>query len=61
MIHQWLEHPVKHVRQAFYEDYTAATLKTLIVVWALFIIFITIFVIDNKWILAGILAYEVLP
>jgi hypothetical protein len=56
-----LEHPIEMVRKAFYEDYTQATLQTLIVLWALFVIFITLFVVKNKWVLAGILAYEILP
>ena len=51
----------QHVRQSFYDDFTLAGLKTIIVLWALFIIFVVLFVVDNKWILAGILAYEVLP
>lgn len=49
------------VRQAFANDYAVATLKTLIVVWAIIVILLTIFVVNNKWVLAGILAYEVLP
>lgn len=56
-----LEHPFKKIRQEFYEDWTQASLKAAIVLWALFIIFLVIFVVDNKWILAGILAYEILP
>ena len=56
-----LEHPVKKIQQAFYEDYTASSLKLLIVLWAIFIIFLVLFVVDNKWVLAGILAYEILP
>lgn len=56
-----LEHPIKQVRQAFYENYTVATLKTLIVLWALFVIVLVLFVVENKWLLAGILAYEILP
>ena len=49
------------VRQSFYDDFTVASLKTMIVLWAILIIFLVLFVVDNKWILAGILAYEVLP
>lgn len=49
------------VRSKFYEDFTAATLKTLIVVWAILVIFLVLFVVQNKWLLATILAYEVLP
>lgn len=51
----------ENVRQSFYEDFTATSLKTIIVLWALMVIFLVLFVVDNKWLLAGILAYEVLP
>lgn len=56
-----LEHPFREIRASFYEDWTQASLKAAIVLWALFIIFLVIFVVDNKWVLAGILAYEILP
>jgi hypothetical protein len=56
-----LEHPGKKIRQEFYEEYTVTGLKVAIVVWAVFVSILVIFFIDNKWILAGILAYEVLP
>ena len=36
-------------------------LKTLIVFWALFIIVLVVFFIDNPWLLAGIFLYEALP
>jgi len=49
------------LRQSFANDYTAAALKTLIVVWAITVALLALFVIDNKWVLAGMLAYEVLP
>ena len=58
---KFLDHPIEKIRQDFYEDYTAATLKTLIVLWAIGVILLVLFVVDNKWLLAGILAYEVLP
>lgn len=50
----------KKVQQAASDDLTLASLRTLIVLWAVFIIVLT-FSIKNKWILAGILAYEILP
>ena len=50
-----------NVRQSFYDDFTVASLKTMIVLWALMIIFLVLFAVNNKWLLAGILAYEVLP
>jgi len=56
-----MNHWIEQTRRNFARDYTTTALKTMIVVWALLVIFATIFVVDNKWILAGILAYEVLP
>lgn len=49
-------------KQYFYNNYTAGALKLIIVVWALFIIFVTLFLTDdNVILLAGIAAYEMLP
>lgn len=48
-------------RQSFYDDFTVASLKTIIVVWAIGVILLVLFVVNDKWLLAGILAYEVLP
>lgn len=49
-------------KKYFSDNYTANTLKVLIVLWALFVIFVTIFMTDdNVILLAAILAYEVLP
>lgn len=52
---------VDKVRRSFHEHYTASSLKVLIVTWAILVILVTVFVVDNPWILAGILAYEILP
>lgn len=43
------------------EHPSALTLKLIITLWALGVIALVWFVVDNPWILAGILAYEVLP
>jgi hypothetical protein len=51
---------IKKAQAAFYDDFSLAALKTVIILWALFIICLALFV-DSKWVLAGILAYEVLP
>lgn len=48
------------VRRHFEKDFTKAALKATIITWCLLVIGAAIF-IDNKWVLAGILAYEVLP
>jgi len=42
------------------EDLTATVLKALIILWSLFIIVLAL-VTESRWVLAGILAYEVLP
>jgi hypothetical protein len=52
--------PVESVRRTFQKDFTLAGLKATIIVWSLLVIVAAI-VIDNKWVLAGLLAYEILP
>jgi hypothetical protein len=54
------EDVVSDFRKKASRDMTLTGLKTAIIVWALFIILLAIF-IDNKWLLGGILAYEILP
>lgn len=41
-------------------DFSLWTLRLSIIAWAIFII-VLVLCIKNKWALAGILAYEVLP
>lgn len=55
-----MDEMIKAFRDAANRDLTLLSLKTLIIVWALFVILLTL-VVDNKWLLTGILAYEVLP
>ena len=50
----------QRVHSDFANDWTEAMLRWTIVVWAAFIIILALLV-RNKWILAGILAYEILP
>lgn len=50
----------RRVQEAFSRDFTEAALRALIIGWALFVIFLALNV-KNKFLLAGILAYEVLP
>ena len=52
---------INRLQTSFADNYSASTLKALIVLWALLVIVLALFVVDNPWILAGILAYEVLP
>lgn len=55
-----MDEMIKRFRDAANRDFTLVSLKTLIIVWAIFVIFLTL-IVDNKWVLTGILAYEVLP
>jgi len=41
-------------------DFSTTALRTMIVIWALFVI-VLVFFINNSWLLAGILLYEILP
>jgi len=50
----------KRVQSQFESDYTLAGLRLLIIAWAFFVIVLAL-IIDNKAVLAIILAYEVLP
>lgn len=51
---------VQKAQRRFAEEMPSMTLKIVIILWALFVIGLALW-IDNPWILAGILAYEVLP
>lgn len=51
---------IESFRRALEKDFTLAALRATIIVWSLVVIGLAI-IIDNKWVLAGILAYEVLP
>lgn len=47
-------------QKAAFDDFTVFSLRAVIILWAIFLI-VLVLNIQNKWILAGILAYEVLP
>lgn len=51
---------IKHLQETLYKDFTLGALKITVILWAIFVIFLSI-VVNDKWTLAGILAYEVLP
>lgn len=51
---------IKKLQQEFYKDLTSAMLRVAIITWALVVI-IAALTVQNKWILAGILAWEILP
>jgi hypothetical protein len=43
------------------EGHTETWLKTAIVLWALGVTIVAVFIVHNKWLLAGILLWEILP
>lgn len=47
--------------QTMLSEQSVFYLKTAIVLWAFFVIFLVLFFVDNPWVLAGIFLYEVLP
>lgn len=51
---------IRRVQAEFARDFTLIALRITIILWALFVIGLALFV-KNKWFLAGVLAYEVLP
>lgn len=55
---EWVQQFQHHLIE---QGYTASTLKILITLWAIGVILLVWFVVDNPWLLAAILAYEVLP
>jgi hypothetical protein len=55
-----LEHPAGKFRQDVYDEYSVVALKTFIIAWAVLVIVAALW-IDNKWALAGLLAWEILP
>lgn len=50
----------KRVSKQFAENYTVASLRMLIIAWAIFVVVLSL-IIDNPVILSSILAWEVLP
>ena len=55
-----MEQILHKVQQYFSKNYTASMLRLMIIVWAIFVVILALS-IENPWLLAGILAYEVLP
>jgi hypothetical protein len=56
----FLENTYNKFKSNFQRDYTESALKLMIISWCIFII-ITVMFVNNKALLAAILAYEVLP
>lgn len=51
---------LKRVQDSFARDYTLTALRVMIIAWSLVVIVLAL-LIENKLLLALILAYEVLP
>ena len=51
---------LEKVQTALAKDFTATALKLMIIAWAVLVVIVTLKT-ENKWFLAGILAYEILP
>ena len=51
---------IKKLQAELARDFTVTGLRIIITLWALFIIGLA-WIVDNGWVLAGILAYEILP
>lgn len=51
---------IKKIQSEFARDFTVTGLKTAIVLWSI-VVAIAALSINNKWVLAGMLAYELLP
>lgn len=43
-----------------FKDYSTLTIKVIIIGWALFVIFLALY-LENKWLLALLAAWEILP
>jgi hypothetical protein len=52
---------IHSIRRQLANNYTVTALKTAIVIWALLVITFVVFFVDDEWLLAAILLYEVLP
>lgn len=55
-----MSNPWAWVQSEANKDFTLFGLRVVITLWALFVIVLA-WTISNKWILGGILAYEILP
>lgn len=51
---------IARIRRAAMQDFTLFGLRTVIIAWSILVIFLAL-TIKNKWVLTGILAYEILP
>jgi hypothetical protein len=50
----------RRVQSSFHRDLTKASLKTLIIMWAVLVILLALY-LDDTWALAALLSWEVLP
>jgi hypothetical protein len=51
---------IQRVRTEFARDFTSMMLRICIIVWAIVVV-IAALTVKSKWVLAGILAWEILP
>lgn len=51
---------VERLQEKAYDDFSLVGLKAAIIILALILIFLALS-INNKWVLAGVLAWELLP
>lgn len=51
---------IQKIQNGFAQDFSAMMLRIFIVTWALIVV-IAAFTVKSKWVLAGILAWELLP
>lgn len=51
---------IQRVRAEFARDFTSMLLRICIIVWAIVVVLAAL-TVKSKWILAGILAWEILP
>lgn len=51
---------IQKIQEGFAQDFSAMMLRILIIVWAIVVV-IAAFTVKSKWVLAGILAWELLP
>lgn len=55
-----MNRPAATLQRQFNTDLPVFSLKVLIILWAVMVIGAAL-LINNKWVLAGILAWEILP
>lgn len=60
LIVKQLGYKIDGLKHAVSDNYSTNVLRIMIILWAIFLVLLVLHV-NNKWVLAGILLYEVLP